>query len=202
MTMVQDLLPTVTSADNVPGPAQGQWTAKDYPNLPDDGQAYEIMNGVLMKLPSPDSLHQQTLHRLSSYVVPHTRTTRLGHAYSDPIYLELAPDVVVRPDLFIDMHADHKQHSRETEKQLIGTPELIIEVTSPGSSRYDWRDKYDAYARAGVWEYWIVHPEAKAVEVLVLENGEFRSSGVFEGQAAIRSRVLRLFDLPAENFFI
>ena len=42
----------VMPADWVPGPRQGEWTHEMYTALPDDGQRYEIVQGVLMSLSS------------------------------------------------------------------------------------------------------------------------------------------------------
>ncbi len=43
-------LSVVTPADWVPGPKQGSWTYDDYAAIPNDGQHYEIVNGVLLTL--------------------------------------------------------------------------------------------------------------------------------------------------------
>ena len=39
---------TVTPADWVPGPPQGNWTYDAYAALPDDGYRYEVVQGVLV----------------------------------------------------------------------------------------------------------------------------------------------------------
>ncbi len=51
-------LSVATPADWVPGPEQGFWTYDDYAALPDDGQRYEIVNGVLVMAPAPTPEHQ------------------------------------------------------------------------------------------------------------------------------------------------
>ena len=48
----------VILADWVSGPKQGEWTYSDYAVLLDDGQRYEIVNGVLVMAPAPDGPHQ------------------------------------------------------------------------------------------------------------------------------------------------
>jgi hypothetical protein len=47
MTQTSDRIPVVAPANNVPGPKQGFWTYDDYATIPDDGNKYEIVNGVL-----------------------------------------------------------------------------------------------------------------------------------------------------------
>ena len=48
-----------TDAPAVPGPPQGQWTYVDWETLPDDGNRYEIIDGVLYMTTAPSSFHHQ-----------------------------------------------------------------------------------------------------------------------------------------------
>lgn len=52
-----------------------------------------------------------------------------------------------------------------------GAPDLVVEVLSPSTSKYDRGKKMRAYARAGVKEYWIISPLARSVEVYYLRDG-------------------------------
>lgn len=52
-----------------------------------------------------------------------------------------------------------------------GHPDLAVEVISPGSGRHDRLLKRESYARIGVPEYWIIDPEVRLVERLVLRDG-------------------------------
>ena len=40
-------MPMVVEADHIPGPSQGSWTYEDYAKIPDDGNRYEVIEGVL-----------------------------------------------------------------------------------------------------------------------------------------------------------
>jgi Uma2 family endonuclease len=54
-----------------------------------------------------------------------------------------------------------------------GAPDLVVEVLSPSTAKNDKGYKKEAYAAAGVKEYWIVNPVDKSIEQYVLENGQF-----------------------------
>jgi Putative restriction endonuclease len=49
-----------------------------------------------------------------------------------------------------------------------GRPDLVVEIASPSSQRYDRVKKLRWYAELGVPEYWLIDPTARTVERLVL----------------------------------
>ena len=192
-----DVLPVVTVAVPIVGPPQGRWTYADYAALPDDGNRYEIIAGVLYTTPAPGAGHQSVSARLVTFLVTHVEFAGLGRVFAAPVDVELAPDTVVQPDIVVILSANL---DRITPSRIIGAPDLVVEILSPGTAGYDRREKQDAYARSGVGEYWIVDPGAQTVELLTLEQGGYRSHGVFRGQARLPSSVVTL-PVPIERFF-
>ena len=192
-----DVLPVVTAAAPLVGPPQGRWTYADYAALPDDGNRYEIIAGVLYMTPAPGAGNQSVSARLVTFLVTHVEFAGLGRVFAVPVDVELAPDTVVQPDIVVVLSANL---DRITPSRIIGAPDLVVEILSPGTTGYDRREKQDAYARAGVGEYWIVDPGAQTVELLTLEQGGYRSHGVFRGQARLPSSVVTL-PVPIERFF-
>ena len=198
MTITSGRVPMVAPADDVVGPEQGKWTYEDYAKLQDDGKRYEIVDGVLFMTPSPSRWHQKASGRFFRYLSEYVEDTGLGEVYEAPFDVQLAYNVVVQPDVLIVLNAGlHKI----TDSRVIGAPDLVVEVASPGSVGHDRDRKKRAYARAGVPEYWIADPWSRTVEVLVLEDGEYRPLGVFEGQAILPSKVVPNFPIHVEHFF-
>jgi Uma2 family endonuclease len=192
-----DILPVVTVAAPLIGPPQGRWTYADYAALPDDGNRYEIIAGVLYMTPAPGIGHQSVSARMVTFLVTHVEFAGLGRVFAAPVDVELAPDTVVQPDIVVVLSASLH---RITPSRIIGAPDLVVEILSPGTAGYDRREKQDAYARAGVGEYWIVDPGAQTVELLTLDQGRYRSHGVFRGQARLPSSAVTL-PVPVERFF-
>ena len=60
-----------------------------------------------------------------------------------------------------------------------GAPDLVVEVLSPTTARYDRREKKNAYERCGVREYWIISPEEKSVERYILKDGRYDLEGAY-----------------------
>lgn len=198
MTTISNKEPMVTPADWIREPKQGRWTYKEYAALPNDGIRYEIVNGVLFMTPSPSGQHQDAVLEIAAYLRDYIKQANAGKVRIAPCDVELASNVVVQPDVFIVLneHLDRIEESR-----VIGAPDLVVEVISPGTATYDRNNKYHAYARAGVPEYWLVDPTSRTVEALVLDGLQYRSLGVFRGTALLPSEILPGFEVQVELFF-
>src|ERR1019366_8362101 len=129
----------------------------------------------------------------------HLKQSKLGKVYIAPVDVELHPKTVVQPDVLVILTA-HLE--RISASRVIGAPDLVVEVASPGTTGFDRRQKQDAYALAGVPEYWIVDPASHTVELLILENGAYHSLGIFQGQHTLPSTVVPDFPVSVEQFFI
>ncbi len=198
MVPAEDLT-VVTPADWVPGPAQGLWTYDDYAALPEDGQRYEIVNGVLVMAPAPSPEHQAIVVRLTHYLFVYVELAQLGRVFTSPIDVELGPKHVYQPDIVVVLKA---HEGIIHEKKIVGTPDLMIEVASPSTAAFDRLTKYEIYARAGIAEYWIVKPAARSIDVMVLDAGEYRLLGTFTGKTMLPSHVIPNLPVQVEQFFV
>jgi Uma2 family endonuclease len=188
----------VLPADWVPGPEQGSWTYDDYAELPDDGNRYEIVDGVLIMTPAPTPEHQDIVGMIYYYLVTYVKLAGFGRVFPGPIDVELGPKQVFQPDVVVLLNA---HLDRIASKKINGAPDLMVEIASPSTAVYDRLTKYEKYAQAGIPEYWIVKPVARTVEVLVLEHGEYRSLGIFSGRQTLPSRVVSGLPVEVEQFF-
>jgi Uma2 family endonuclease len=74
------------------------------------------------------------------------------------------------------------------------TPEIVVEIVSPGSEQRDYVEKREEYLRFGIQEYWIV--DADREEVLVLR----RSAGRWIERILHASDTYRALILPKFEF--
>lgn len=74
---------------------------------------------------------------------------------------------VVQPDIVI---VCDKTKLRKTG--YFGVPAIIIEISSPSTTRRDRVLKFNKYEKAGVKEYWIVEPEGKYISVFTLQENK------------------------------
>lgn len=199
MTMTMGSVPMVVPADHVPGPEQGHWTYEDYAALPNDGQRYEIIDGVLYMAPSPNEAHQSLSGEIYSHIKHYVRASKLGRVYYAPFDVELAPRDIVQPDVLVILN---KNLHKITPARVVGGPDLVVEIVSPGSVTYDHVEKREAYARAGVSEYWIADPASRTIEIFALEGREYRSLGVFEGSDTLSSSILPELSVRVKDLFV
>ena len=82
--------------------------------------------------------------------------------------LFLSEEEQYEPDGMVVCDPDKAQ-----DKGIVGTPDLVVEVLSRSTSRYDRGHKMDVYEKFGVREYWIVSPAERSVEQYVLDGGKF-----------------------------
>lgn len=199
MTISKQQLTQVIPADSIPGPRQGQWTYAHYATLPDDGNRYEVIDGVLYMAPaSPFEPHQSAANLVATYLTIHIQFTGLGRVYAAPFDVELAPNTVVQPDVLVILHSGTP---RRTASHIIGAPDLVVEIASPATKKYDRQQKRAAYARAGVREYWLVEPEQRTIEVLVLEGETYHSRGIFSGKQNLPTTLVSELPVMVEQFF-
>jgi len=190
----------IVPANLVPGPQQGYWTYQDYAALPDDGRRYEIMDGVLLMAPSPGPAHQSVSKHLVYHLYQCIDLAGLGQVFYAPLDVELAPDRVFQPDVFVLLNASVQ---KLTTSRLVGAPDIVVEIASPGTAAYDRLSKSVAYAQAGVKEYWLVYPETRSIEVLALQSDTYRSLGIFKGKDTLPSQVVPNINVvPVEKFFV
>ena len=71
-----------------------------------------------------------------------------------------------------------------------GAPDLVVEVLSPSTARYDKKKKSQLYFKNGVKEYWLVDPDQQLVEVFIAGEKEWRWAGVFDQEDILTSALL------------
>ena len=164
-------------------------TYRDYVEIPDDGNRWEIIEGIFYKMARPNTNHQLTLGSLASMFhmcLRGNKQCRVFMAPLDvriPLYNENHPDDainVVQPDIMIFC-----DRNKTDEKGGIASPDLVVEVISPSSKKQDRQRKFQLYERAGVKEYWIVEPVYEEVEIYRLVEGKFVKIGEYENDGEV-----------------
>ena len=160
-------------------------TYEDYANTPDD-ERYELINGELIMAAAPNEPHQEISMLLGWQFIPAVQRG-LGRVYAAPFDVVLSDHDVVQPDLlFVLKENEHII----TRANIQGAPDLVVEILSPSTSRRDWNEKRDLYAKYGVGELWIADPDERVVWVMALRDGEYEVVGKYGDTQTFRSPTL------------
>lgn len=160
-----DVLVVSTEAPVVHGPRQGDWTYADWEQLPDDGNRYEIIDGVVYMTTAPSSFHQWIVARLERYIGIPAQDRNLAFTFFAPIGVLMPGCAPVQPDFVVI----RKERAAILHNgRIMGAPDLIAEILSPGNAAYDEHIKRDAYEHAGVPEFLLVDPRTRTLRYFQL----------------------------------
>lgn len=142
-----------------------RYTVSDLESFPDDGNRYELLDGVLLVTSGPIPLHQLVTSRLVAALSAYLAPTGLAHVYS-PGTVEIEPNLHLEPDVLV-VPVDERQPgpTLETRWSEIRRWWLGVEVSGPGSRIYDRDHKGPAYLAVGVREVWRVDLRDRCVYV-------------------------------------
>ncbi len=159
-----------------------RYTYADYLQWPDDTR-YELIDGEVFRLaPTPLIEHQE----VAGEVYCQLRNQLDGkpcRPYIAPVDVRLprkdeadaAIDTVVQPDVLVVCDP-----SKIDRRGVRGAPDWLLEVLSPSTAAHDQIAKLRTYERAGVREYWLVHPGDRTLTVYVLETGQYGRPDIYE----------------------
>lgn len=165
----------------------------EYLAYPQDLRRRELVWGMVREPPSAFAPHQRVTTRLAALLDQHVRERDLGTVLVAPMDVVLDPenDLVLQPDVMFISHT--REHI--IRDFVRGAPDLVVEVTSEGTARYDCAEKVDWYRAYGVRECWLVDPSRQSVTVIEL-SGERHEMEYRKGDS-VRSRVLPEFSHAA-----
>jgi Uma2 family endonuclease len=131
----------------------------------------EVVNGEIIVMPPAKSLHARIVQRLNRILdrqLDPDHTLLLSSSFG--LVIRKQPLTCREPDLAVFdlagiIEQDGYYHS---------APQLAVEILSPSNTRLERAGKLADYAELGVLEVWVVSPEARTVEVLLLEAGALK----------------------------
>ena len=153
---------TVSSIEMTLRSLDTSWTYARWELLPDDGNRYEVIDGVLYMTTAPSFFHQWIVQRLIRFVGIPAEDCGLAYSSAAPVGVLMPGCDPVQPDFVLVRQANAHIIAN---RRIRGVPDLIVEVLSPSNHEQDTDIKRGAYARAGLAEYWIIRPETRDVLV-------------------------------------
>ena len=159
-----------------------RFTYADYQRWPEEAR-YELIDGeAFLMAPAPLIEHQiiagEIFRQLANaldgqactpFVAPvDVRLPRADEA-------DEAIDTVVQPDVLVVCDP-----AKIDRRGVRGAPDWLVEVLSPSTAAHDQIAKRRTYERAGVREYWLVHPGDRTLPVYALIDGQYGRPEIYE----------------------
>jgi Uma2 family endonuclease len=175
-------------------------TNADLEGLPYDGNRYELIEGELYVSRPDDLIHQRTLGNVFTAFEKYLEQNPIGEILFGVGVIFSDYDGVI-PDL---VYLSNKRRDEiATGDRIYGSPELVIEILSPGTQNMerDRKLKVKLYAKFGVEEYWIVDSRMRAIEVYRREGKTLRLFTTFVGDENATTPLLPGFEAAVSSFF-
>jgi Uma2 family endonuclease len=136
------------------------WTVDDYLLLGESKTPCQLINGELIMIPTPSSLHQRILRDL--FKILDQSANKKGEILFALIDLYIDKKNVFQPDL---VYLSDQKKEFISLRGIEGPPDLVVEIISPSNSYTDRNQKKNGYQQFGVTEYWIVDPANATLEI-------------------------------------
>jgi len=136
------------------------YTVADLENFPNDGNRYELLDGVLLVTPAPSVSHQIVVSRLFEKLATDVHGVDRAFVFARGV-VSFPPRTQLEPDLLIvPAHVPVSDKWEDLSEHW-----LAVEVMSRTSRIYDRDFKRDAYLALGVREVWLVDRDDRSVDV-------------------------------------
>jgi Uma2 family endonuclease len=158
-------------------------TYDDYAALPEDGNRYELVDGVLEMMSPSASVRHQMISSEIQYTLKQSCESEYITLVA-PLDVILTAIEVRQPDLVM-IH--RSRLNIITKRGIEGAPDLVVEILSPSSIKRDKVSKLKSYAQYEIPEYWIVDPSNGVLEQYILQANVYDLTEVYAEDELVRS---------------
>jgi Uma2 family endonuclease len=147
----------------------GPLTNEEYFALPESNLHIELFEGRAVMAPSPMPDHQDLSLEIA-FALRRFAKEFGGKTFIAPLDIEIGPGMVYQPDVLYFAPGNVPERGKSRVNRI---PDVVVEVLSPGTRRYDLVEKMPNYGKAGVREFWVVDPLGRTVDVYTNEGNTF-----------------------------
>lgn len=178
------------------------YTYKDYLELED--VSMEVIEGIpYLMSPSPTVEHQRILRKLLLSFSNYFKDSdcEIFSAPLDVVLINENEEVldsknIVQPDIFIVC-----DKNKIGDKNIIGSPDLIVEIVSTGSQSLDYVKKLNLYEKYKVKEYIIVNPINKTILQYIFEDNCYSSPKIYNQNSVAQINLFKGLEIDFTNIF-
>ena len=177
-----------------PGAPSASYTWDDFIAL-DEDDPRELIDGELVEVEVPTLRHERIVTELTYWLSAWSHAGHGGYALVSGYKIRVSEKRGVMPD--VQFYRKGNEIPADQDQGLVrGRADLLVEIVSPSSRRYDRVKKLNWYAGLGVPEYWIVDPEVRTLERLVLKEGAYVIAASLDGEEIFRPESFEGMEIP------
>lgn len=178
----------------------GPFTVADLERMREEGdERYELIDGEVFLVPSPDLDHQGIIVRLARHFFAQVEERGLGRVFVAPMDTRFSEMRDIQPDLIVVLEGDSATLVR---RRIDGVPTLVGEIVSPSSRVHDRQRKRALYADAGVPEYLLFEPLSRSVTSLSEPSaGDYRTEAIFNEGELFRPTTIPGIEVAVADLF-
>jgi Uma2 family endonuclease len=173
-------------------------TRYDYQEMAQGPPYFQVIEGELIMSPSPNTYHQTISRNLCLIIGRFLEKKQVGEVYLAPLDVFLSETNVYQPDVIF---IGKGNLARITDRGIEGAPDLVVEILSSGTARFDRGSKRKIYAQTGVTELWIVDPDVKSIQVYRLAQDPETPVATHSATSVFSSQVLPGLKVKAAAVF-
>jgi Uma2 family endonuclease len=168
---------------------------------PDDGWQYELVKGVLVRMPPSGKRATRIARRLSARLGDHVDEHGLGEVTGEQGGYRLGPGTDLAPDVgFIRADRLPPLDTPEYDTLADGAPDLAVEVASPNRWKPGMERKAREYLNADTRLVWIIWLRRKQVDVW--RPGDSTPTTLAPADALDGEDVVPGFTYPVADLFL
>lgn len=163
-------------------------TVADYRALGEGPPHYQLIEGELIMSAAPNRYHQIISRNLEFILMRYLADHPIGEMYHAPFDIYLDDLNAYQPDI---VFVGQAQKEILTDDGARGTPNLVVEILSPSTTRLDKR-KRAHFAKHGTREFWQIDPNLEQIQrfdfirdqvkpIQIIDEGETFESPLFPG---------------------
>ena len=165
----------------------------------------ELIKGYIRERSAPARIHQVISRNLSRqidayfyakkcewYAAPFdVRLTKFDKTKDKEILTVVQPDICVICD-----------EKKLDKRGCLGSPDLIVEIQSPGNTKREMKEKFELYEEVGVKEYWIVDSVQNFVLIYYLnEAGKYIGKKPYSQEEIFNSVIFPELEVDLNKVF-
>ena len=127
----------------------------------------DLIDGVMIMESPASYTHERLFRFLFTLLTIYVRRRDIGQVLGSRTAVRLEEGNIYEPDL---LFIRHERVDIVGEKQVSGSPDLVVEILSASTYHYDVGVKRAGYERSGVGEMWLLDPYGSEGTHMLVRN--------------------------------